>query len=154
MLARLAPSAVVTLLHLDLDGFSTINDGLGRPAGDFALNVVARRLAGVVADRPAMVARLSADEFAILIEPGDAPLDIAALIESINTELGEPFYLDDTGVALTATVGVVQCQAGQFSPDGLMLAALVIFFVRVLFGAEGRKFNRSRVTPALRRVRG
>src|SRR5436305_4493406 len=138
VLARLAPSAVVTLLHLDLDGFSTINDGLGRPAGDFALNVVARRLAGVVADRPAMVARLSADEFAILIEPGDAPLDIAALIESINTELGEPFYLDDTGVALTATVGVVQCQAGQFSPDGLMRAASTT--LRRVRGANKRQW--------------
>jgi PAS domain S-box-containing protein/diguanylate cyclase (GGDEF)-like protein len=123
VLARLAPSAVVTLLHLDLDGFSTVNDGLGRPAGDFALTVVARRLAGVVADWPAMVARLSADEFAILIEPGDSPLDIGALIEVINTELAEPFYIDDIGVALTATVGVVQCRAGQGSPDELMRAA-------------------------------
>jgi PAS domain S-box-containing protein/diguanylate cyclase (GGDEF)-like protein len=123
VLARLAPSAVVTLLHLDLDGFSTVNDGLGRPAGDFALNVVARRLALVVADRPTMVARLGADEFAILIEPGDAPLDIGALIETINTELAEPFYIDETGVALTATVGVVQCQAGQYAPDELMRAA-------------------------------
>jgi PAS domain S-box-containing protein/diguanylate cyclase (GGDEF)-like protein len=123
VLARLAPSAVVTLLHLDLDGFSTVNDGLGRAAGDFTLNVVARRLAGVVTDRPAMVARLSADEFAILIESGDAPLDIGVLIETINSELAEPFYIDDTGVALTATVGVVQCRADQFSPDELMRAA-------------------------------
>ena len=123
VLARLPPSAVVTVLHLDLDGFSTVNDGLGRPAGDFALRVVARRLAGVVADRAAMVARLGADEFAMLIEPGDASFDIGALIETINTELAEPFYIDDTGVALTATVGVAQCQAGQYSPDELMRAA-------------------------------
>lgn len=127
VLVRLAPSAIVTLLHLDLDGFSAVNDGLGRRAGDLALDVVARRLAGVVADRPAMVARLGGDEFAILIEPGDSPLDISALIEAINTELAEPFYLDDTGddtgIALTATVGVVQCRADQHSPDDLMCAA-------------------------------
>lgn len=123
VLARLAPSAVLTLLHLDLDGFAAVNDGLGRRAGDLALDVVARRLAGVVAERPAMVARLSGDEFAILIEPGDSPPDISALIETINTELAEPFYLDDTGIALTATVGVVQCRADQHSPDELMRAA-------------------------------
>lgn len=131
VLGRLAPSAVLTLLHLDLDGFSAVNDGLGRRAGDLALDVVARRLAGVVADRPAMVARLSGDEFAILIEPGESPPDISALIETINTELAEPFYLDntgddtgdDTGIALTATVGVVQCRADQHSPDELMRAA-------------------------------
>lgn len=123
VLARLEPSAIVTLLHLDLDGFSAVNDGLGRQAGDLALDVAARRLAGVVADRPSMVARLSADEFAILIEPGDAAPDISDLIEAINTELAEPFYIDDTGVALTATVGVVQRRADQGSPEELMRAA-------------------------------
>lgn len=122
-LARLAPSALLTLLHLDLDGFSAVNDGLGRRAGDVVLDVVGRRLAGMVTDRTAMVARLGADEFAILVEPGDSTLDIGALIENINTVLAEPFYIDDTGVALTATVGVVQCQADQFSPERLMRAA-------------------------------
>jgi diguanylate cyclase (GGDEF)-like protein/PAS domain S-box-containing protein len=121
--ARLAPSAVLTLLHLDLDGFSAVNDGLGRRAGDLALDMVARRLAQVVAERPGMVARLGADEFAILLEPSDAVLDIGALVETINTDLAEPFYIDDTGVALTATVGVVQRLAGQCSPEELMRAA-------------------------------
>ncbi|MBV9059137.1 MAG: EAL domain-containing protein [Pseudonocardiales bacterium] len=123
VLARAEPSAIVTLLHLDLDGFTAVNDGLGRQAGDLALDVAARRLAGVVADRSSMVARLSADEFAILIEPGDAALNISDLIETINTELAEPFYIDDTGVALTATVGVVQRRADQCSPQELMRAA-------------------------------
>jgi PAS domain S-box-containing protein/diguanylate cyclase (GGDEF)-like protein len=125
VLARLAPSAVITLLHLDLDGFAAINDGLGRHAGDQALSVVARRLEGVLADRPSMLARLGADEFAILIEPSEAALDVSALIETINTELAEPFYLDATGVALTATIGVVQRQAGECTPEELMRAASI-----------------------------
>jgi PAS domain S-box-containing protein/diguanylate cyclase (GGDEF)-like protein len=120
VLARWAPSAVLTLLHLDLNGFSAVNDGLGRHAGDLVLDMVARRLTAAVADLPAMVARLGADEFAILIEPGDSTLDIGTLVETINTELAEPFYIGDTGVALTATAGVVQRQAGKCSPDELM----------------------------------
>ncbi|MGH3998935.1 MAG: diguanylate cyclase domain-containing protein, partial [Pseudonocardiaceae bacterium] len=72
VLGRLNPSAVVTLLHLDLDGFSVINDGLGHKAGDQLLNVVARRLERVVADQHAMIARLGADEYAILIESGNS----------------------------------------------------------------------------------
>jgi PAS domain S-box-containing protein/diguanylate cyclase (GGDEF)-like protein len=126
VLARLAPSAVITLLHLDLDGFSAINDGLGYGAGDELLDVVARRLEGVVSDRPGMVARLGADEYAILLEPTegiDAALDIGALAEQINAELAEPHYINDVGVALTATIGIVQLPVGGCQPDELMRAA-------------------------------
>jgi PAS domain S-box-containing protein/diguanylate cyclase (GGDEF)-like protein len=123
VLAWLEPSAVITLLHLDLDGFSAINDSLGPRAGDQVLDVVARRLEWVVADQRAMVARLGADEYAILIEPGDWGLDIGALAEAINTELAEPFYIDNTGIALTATIGVVQRLVSECEPEELMRAA-------------------------------
>lgn len=99
VLAQVEPSAVVTLMHLDLDGFSAINDGLGHHAGDRLLDVVARRLEGVVADQRAMVARLGADEYAILIEPGDSVPDAGIFAEIINTELAEPCYIDGIGVA-------------------------------------------------------
>nr|MDQ3988559.1 GGDEF domain-containing protein [Actinomycetota bacterium] len=109
----LEPSGVVTLLHLDLDGFSAINDGLGHRFGDRLLDVVARRLESVIAGQQAMVARLGGDEYAILLKPGDPTPDISALAETINTELAEPLYLDGIGVAATATIGVVQRRVGD-----------------------------------------
>jgi diguanylate cyclase (GGDEF)-like protein/PAS domain S-box-containing protein len=126
VLARLEPSDVVTLLHLDLDGFSAINDGLGYGAGDELLDVVARRLEGVVGERAGMVARLGADEYAILLEPADdldVPVDIEALAEQINAELAEPHYIADVGIALTATIGIAQLPVGGCRPDELMRAA-------------------------------
>ncbi len=102
------PSAMITLLHLDLDGFSVINDGLGHRRGDQLLEVVAGRLASVVADRKAMVARLGGDEFGIVIESGDALPDVGRLVAAVNSELAEPVYLDGIGVAVTASIGVVQ----------------------------------------------
>jgi PAS domain S-box-containing protein/diguanylate cyclase (GGDEF)-like protein len=123
VLARLPPSAVITVMHLDLDGFATINDGLGHHVGDQLLDVVARRLEAVVAGHQAMVARLGADEYAILIEPQDSVLDVGAFIEIINTELAEPFYIDGIGVAVTASIGVVQRQVAATVPGELMRAA-------------------------------
>ncbi|HEX4102759.1 MAG TPA: EAL domain-containing protein [Pseudonocardiaceae bacterium] len=123
VLGQLDPSAVVTLMHLDLDGFSAINDGLGHDAGERLLDVVARRLEWVVADQQAMVARLGADEYAILIEPGDSVLDVGAFAEIINTELAEPFYIDGIGVAVTATIGIVQRRVAATSAEELMGAA-------------------------------
>ncbi|MGH3755639.1 MAG: putative bifunctional diguanylate cyclase/phosphodiesterase [Pseudonocardiaceae bacterium] len=123
VLGQLDPSAIVTVLHLDLDGFSAINDGLGHHAGDRLLNVVARRLENAVSDQRAMVARLGADEYAIFIEPGQPVPNVGALAELINTELAEPFYLDRIGIAVTATIGAVQRGAGEFTAQELMRAA-------------------------------
>ncbi|MGH8571703.1 MAG: EAL domain-containing protein, partial [Gammaproteobacteria bacterium] len=123
VLGQLEPSAVITLMHLDLDGFSTINDGLGHHIGERLLDVVARRLEGVVADQRAMVARLGADEYAILVESGDSILDVGAFAEIINTELAEPHYIDDIGVAVTATIGIAQRRVAGTNPEELMRAA-------------------------------
>lgn len=127
VLARLEPSAVVTLLHLDLDGFSAINDGLGYCVGDELLDVVARRLESVLADQPGMVARLGADEYAILLEPctedNACAVDVGALAEMINAELVEPHYIDDVGISLTATIGIAQLPVGRCRPEELMRAA-------------------------------
>ena len=136
VLARLEPAEVLTLMHLDLDGFTAINDGLGYQVGDQLLDVVARRLEGSLTDRQAMVARLGADEYAILLQPPgkategiqgaegtDPALDVGAMAEAINTELAEPFYTQGVGIALTATIGVVQRRAGESSAAELMRAA-------------------------------
>ncbi len=140
VLGRLEPSAVVTLLHLDLDGFSVINDGLGHDAGDQLLDVVARRLESVVADQQAMVARLGADEYAILIQSKYSGPDVGALVERINTELAEPFYIDDIGVAVTATIGVAQRRFGGSSkPEELMRAASAT--LRRLRGRSKRQWD-------------
>lgn len=130
VLARLAAadcSEVLTLLHLDLDGFTAINDGLGPEDGDHLLEVVARRLESVLANQPGMVARLGTDEFAIMLEPRrectDPVPEIGALAEAINTELSEPLYLNGTGAALTATIGAIQRSAGETSARELMRCA-------------------------------
>jgi PAS domain S-box-containing protein/diguanylate cyclase (GGDEF)-like protein len=121
VLGRLVPSAMITLLHLDLDGFSAINDGLGYGFGDKLLDVVGARLQTLVADQQAMVARLGGDEFGILIEPGDSVPDVGKLAEAVNTELAEPFYLEGIGIGVTATIGVVQRRVtGNEEPADLL----------------------------------
>ena len=127
-LGRLERAAWITLLHLDLDGFSLINDGLGLDVGDRVLDTVARRLEAVVGDQHAMIARLGGDEFAVLlqhglIEHGESAPDVGRLAEAINTELAEPIYFDEVGIAVTANIDVVQRQAAGAEPTELLRAA-------------------------------
>lgn len=123
VLGRLEPSAVITLLHLDLDGFAVVNDGLGHRFGDHLLNVMARRLESVLGGRQTMVARVGGDEFAVLIEPGQAPPDVGALTEAINTGLADALDLDGHRVSVTATIGVVQRRVAESDPAELLRAA-------------------------------
>lgn len=89
---------------LDLDGFKTINDGLGHDAGDRVLVEVARRLAGVVRATDT-VARLGGDEFAILMPDvtGDEAVRVAHRALRV---LARPITLGDRAVLTGASIGV------------------------------------------------
>ena len=91
------------LILLDLDSFQLINDSLGHAAGDTVLREAALRLSA--AGPGHLIARLSGDEFAVLVvdqEP-DAVLQIAA---RLGASLKDRIDAGGIAVALTAGTGV------------------------------------------------
>jgi diguanylate cyclase (GGDEF)-like protein len=56
----------LALLLINIDRFKTINDTLGRPAGDVVLKEFARRLQAAAGDA-SLVARVSGDHFAVML---------------------------------------------------------------------------------------
>jgi diguanylate cyclase (GGDEF)-like protein/PAS domain S-box-containing protein len=117
------PTAAVMLCMIDLDGFGIISDGLGIGIGDLLLRSVAERLESLVADESAFVARLDADEFAILIEESPTTPNAATLAARINAELSEPVYLARRGLAVSACVGIARRTAGETDCRELIRAA-------------------------------
>jgi diguanylate cyclase len=104
----------LSVLFLDLDGFKTINDSLGHPAGDQALVEVAGRLRARLDPRHS-VARLGGDEFAVLLEdPAADPRQIAA---DLLTALRPPFALHGQLLHLRASLGLARVPAEDAPPD-------------------------------------
>ena len=86
------PDDIFAVLFLDLDRFKEINDNLGHFAGDELLRAVARRLEACISPEDT-VARLSGDEFAILLESITDTSDAGRVAERIEEALTFPINL-------------------------------------------------------------
>ena len=113
-----------SILFIDLDHFKRINDTLGRSAGDKLLHLVAERLSHCVrecddmarakgpwstdgvSNDPASVARLSGNEFVILLSELRVPEDGAIVAARVLKALGDPFILGHNEVFISASIGI------------------------------------------------
>jgi diguanylate cyclase (GGDEF)-like protein/PAS domain S-box-containing protein len=121
----LSPSArdQIGLVYLDIDGFKVINDGLGAGVGDQVLRGIARKLKNVFTTHDALVARLSGDGFAVLLRGKLNPSDVITLVERTLEDLGEPIYLGEHGIGVSASAGIVVRDVADGGPEDLQRAA-------------------------------
>lgn len=93
----------LALLYFDLDHFKEVNDTLGHAAGDQLLAQVAHRLRAVLRQEE-LLARLSGDEFAVLIHGGEQ--EAAAVCERLLAVLVAPFEIEGREFRLGASIGI------------------------------------------------
>ena len=94
------------LLMVDLNDFKAINDHHGHVAGDEVLVITAQRLLGAVRASDT-VARIGGDEFVLIIESIEDPLEMRRIGEKLFDMLNDPITLN-TGVVekLGASIGL------------------------------------------------
>jgi diguanylate cyclase (GGDEF)-like protein/PAS domain S-box-containing protein len=96
---------LLALFYLDLDGFKAINDSMGHAAGDVLLKAFAERLRGGVRSVDT-VARLSGDEFVILLEDLRQPEDAVGIAENIIEAARAKFTIDSKALRVTTCIGI------------------------------------------------
>ncbi len=82
--------AQFAVLFIDLNRFKHINDHFGHEVGDQVLIEVARRLCQVVTPDD-LVARLSGDEFVVLLDRVDGGQDLEHMRQLLEATLKQPF---------------------------------------------------------------
>ena len=107
------------LFVLDLDAFKAVNDTLGHPVGDGLLKACAKRLKASLRSDD-MLARLSGDEFAIVVPQVNDPAMLAPLAERVMNLLSSPFSVEGHEIQIGCSIGIA------VAPDnGADIAALM-----------------------------
>jgi diguanylate cyclase (GGDEF)-like protein len=109
----------LAVLFIDLDQFKAVNDTLGHAGGDGLLREVAARLQSAVRTGDT-VARISGDEFAIVVADLVRPEDAALVAQKVIDYLADPVQIDGSEVFVTASVGIA-----AFPSDGANAEALI-----------------------------
>ncbi|HZQ84877.1 MAG TPA: EAL domain-containing protein [Acidimicrobiales bacterium] len=126
-LSRRHPSdSQIGVLFLDLDRFKVVNDSLGHEAGDRLLEHVAERLkAGM---RPEdTLARMSGDEFTVLLEDVQDARDAEHVAERLIDSLRSPFVVAGREVYVGVSIGIALGRRGATPEDLVRDADLAMY---------------------------
>jgi len=109
-----------SVLVLDLDNFKQINDSFGMPVGDSILLTISRRLTRLIKPQDTL-ARMVADQFALILLSETEPGQIAAFAESVRRAVRSPIGFGEKEIIPTAAIGLATADDKQKRSDPLEL---------------------------------
>ena len=93
------------LLYIDLEGFRALSSKYGRAAGDEVLRAAADRLRQITRESDAL-ARVTADEFLVLLSEVSDEDAIARVARRIREHLAQPLSIGPHSLTLCARIGI------------------------------------------------
>ncbi|MEA3456640.1 MAG: EAL domain-containing protein, partial [Campylobacterota bacterium] len=142
----------LALFFIDLDNFKHINDSLGHEVGDSVLKAVAKRLEGVLR-REDTLARLSGDEFTVIVEELARPESVSLLAEKILKALAEPMTIDEQILYTTGSIGISLYPQDTSDARHLLKFADTAMYKAKEDGRNSFQFYSSKMTDfALKRI--
>ena len=112
----------LALLLFNVDRLSRINDSLGHAAGDAVLREVARRVSEIAGPTDTL-ARLSGDEFVLLLTGCDDNEDIILAARRLIDAIAQPHSVGGHDVVVTGSVGISIFPRDGNAPGDLLKSA-------------------------------
>jgi diguanylate cyclase (GGDEF)-like protein len=97
--------AMFALAFLDVDNFKHINDYYGHGVGDTLLVEISKRLTRDLRCSD-MLARISGDEFLLLLSPIQGAHEVEEFLQSMLSRLAAPFFIEGSEIFASTSIGV------------------------------------------------
>ncbi len=130
---------VLGVVFVDIDKFKSINDTLGHDAGDVLLKTIASRMQGSIRETDT-VARLSGDEFIVLLDGCKDISDIFVAIKKLVSAFQAPLNLANESFKVTMSMGVSVYPHDGESATQLLKNADIAMYKAKLEGRNRYKF--------------
>ena len=150
-----------TVIVIDLDRFKQVNDSVGMAVGDSILLTLARRLTRLLKPQDTL-ARLSGDQFALILLSERDPGRIIAFAENIRRTIRSPITFNDREIFLTASIGLCLADGQSSKTDEILKDAELAMYHSKRIGGDrievfkaamrARKSDRLTVESELRRA--
>jgi len=108
-----------SVVILDIDKFTSINDTFGYEIGDDILKITGERIVNIVCNE-CIVSRFEADKFGIILTNTENPEDIVTLLEKIRNNLKIPINIKNEDIIITLSMGIAIFPENGNTPDTLI----------------------------------
>lgn len=113
-----------TLLLLNVNGFTKINDSLGHSVGDQVIKEIAHRLKTRLYAKD-VIARMDGAKFCILAELNDSKHSVIKVAQKILSIFEQAFTLNDSPFSFTASLGITMYPNDSDNAQDLMRKAAI-----------------------------
>ncbi|MGE3334468.1 MAG: putative bifunctional diguanylate cyclase/phosphodiesterase [Rhodospirillaceae bacterium] len=145
--------AAVAVLVMDLDNFRSINNTLGHDVGDALLRAVTHRVQKITRATDTL-ARLSGDDFGILLEDVTDMAAASRTVRSIVNAFHQPVEVNGQSIEVTVSVGIAAYPKDDTDPLALLRAAELAMYQAKSEGRDAfRYFDKEMDADIRRRVR-
>lgn len=126
---------LTAFVFIDIDHFKSVNDTYGHETGDALLVNFVKRIRNSLPEG-ALVARISGDEFAVLLEQLREEAHLRELMEEVFASMQRPFRRGEVETSITCSAGCVLTD-GTTDPEEIMRVA-----DRTMYQAKNEGRNR------------